>query len=99
MADYRPDFDDALQWVDDVWDQPLLLRECRDTAVERRLIHGSTKARDFAMSDARSTSPSGRLQWRVPLYSLPGMLKDGRRLAPACSTADRLILESWSGKL
>ena len=57
--DYRPDSDDALAWVDKVWDEPLLQRGFVGDVEERRQIHDSTKAREIAMWAARSTSPSG----------------------------------------
>ena len=56
-TDYRLDFDDSLRWGNRVLDEPLLLRECVDTPVERILMHGSTKAGAFAMWSARSMSP------------------------------------------
>ena len=34
-TDCRPDFDDALRWVDNVWDEPLLFRECVGISVEK----------------------------------------------------------------
>ena len=37
-TDYKPDLDYALDWVDKVWGEPLMLRECVDDTEERRVI-------------------------------------------------------------
>ena len=42
-------FYDALEYFDEVWDEPLLLQACVDDIEERRLPHDSTRARAFAM--------------------------------------------------
>ena len=54
----QTDFNDALKWVDKVWDEPLLLWGSLDDVEKRRHTHDATKARALAMWAARSTPPS-----------------------------------------
>ena len=46
---YKLEFDDFMNWVDTVGDEPLLLRDCVDDAEGWRLIRVSEKAYAFAM--------------------------------------------------